>query len=552
MGQETLVGLIGESIRTNWTRRALSDWEGVTLTYGQVAERVAYLHELFKACHVEPGDKVALLGRNSTAWGVTWMAAVTYGAAIVPILPDFRPDDIHHIVNHSDAVLLFSADSLFTGLDASQMRELKAVVSLGDFRVLASRKESVARSLADLAARLPGARVPLGDSTRLERSPVGGEQLAAIVYTSGTTGFSKGVMLPHRSLLANMRYAQANMPLEPGDTIVSFLPLAHAFGVAFEFLFPFLSGCSITFLAQTPSPQVILKAFGQIRPRLILSVPLVIEKIYAKRLRPILEKETTKLLMKLPPVRRILDRKIREKLIGVFGGRFREIVIGGAALNGDVERFFRRIDFPFTCGYGMTECGPLISYAGWKEHRTPGVGRAVDTLEVRVDSADPSAVPGEILVRGANVMTGYYKNAEATAAAIDAEGWLHTGDLGVIDRDGFIFIRGRSKTMFLGASGHNIYPEEIEAKLNSLPFVGESLVLERGGKLCALVYPDFERVDLVKLHERDLGARMEKNRLALNRTLPAWAAISRIDIYSEEFQKTPTKKIKRFLYAGTA
>ncbi len=552
MAQETLVDLIRENIRASWTRQALSDWEGATLTYGQTAERIAYLHELFRACHMAPGDKVALLGRNSTAWGVTWMAVVTYGAVVVPILPDFRPDDVHHIVNHSDASFLFVADSLFTGLDAAKMRELKAVLSLGDFRVLASRKESVSRSLAEVAARLPGRRVPYPDPSRLEWTGVAGDQLAAIVYTSGTTGFSKGVMLPHRSLLANVRYAQANMPLEPGDTIVSFLPLAHAFGVAFEFLFPFISGCSITFLAQTPSPQVILKAFGQIRPRLILSVPLVIEKIYAKRLRPTLEKEAMRILMKIPPARRILDRKIREKLIGVFGGRFREIVIGGAALNGDVERFFKRIEFPFTCGYGMTECGPLISYAGWKEHRAAGVGRAVDTLEVRVDSPSPSTVPGEILVRGVNVMAGYYKNPDATAAAIDADGWLHTGDLGVIDADGFIFIRGRSKTMFLGPSGHNIYPEEIEAKLNSLPFVGESLVLERNGKLFALVYPDLERVDATKLHERDLVTRMEKNRLTLNRRLPAWAAISRIDVYSEEFQKTPTKKIKRFLYAGAA
>ncbi len=552
MGQETLVDLIGESIRANWMRQALSDWEGTTLTYGQTAERIAFLHQVFRTCHLAPGDKVALLGRNSAAWGVTWLAVVTYGAVIVPILPDFRPDDVQHIVNHSDAMLLFVADSLFAGLDEAQMRELKAVVSLNDFRVLASRKESIGRSLADVAARLPGARVPLPDPARLERTPVASDQLAAIVYTSGTTGFSKGVMLPHRSLLANVRYAQENMPLEPGDTIVSFLPLAHAFGAAFEFLFPFTSGCWITFLSQTPSPQVILNAFGQVRPRLILSVPLVIEKIYAKRLRPTLEKETTKILMKIPPLRRILNRKIREKLVGVFGGRFREIVIGGAALNGDVERFFRRIEFPFTCGYGMTECGPLISYSGWKHHRTAGVGRPVDTLEVRIDSADPSKIPGEILVRGVNVMSGYYKNPDATAAAIDPEGWLHTGDLGVIDADGFIFIRGRSKTMFLGPSGHNIYPEEIEAKLNSLPFVGESLVLERNGKLFALVYPDLERVDAMKLHERDLVARMEKNRLAVNRELPPYASISRIDVYSEEFQKTPTKKIKRFLYAGTA
>ncbi len=548
--QENLVGLIGESVRRNWTSPALADWEGTGLTYGQVADEIARLHEVFRICHVAPGDKIALLGRNSASWAVVWLATVTYGAVIVPILPDFRPDDVHHIVNHSDAMLFFVADALFAPLDPGQLRDVGAVFSLADFRLLHCRKESLAKSL-EAAARSPrGRRFPDPEHFRLV--DVEDARLAAIVYTSGTTGFSKGVMLPHRSLLANVVFAKANMPLEPGDTIVSFLPLAHAFGCAFEFLFPFASGCAITFLAQTPSPKIILDAFGAIRPRLILSVPLVIEKIYAKRLAPALEKETTKLLMRIPPVRRILQRKIKEKLVAVFGGRFREIVIGGAALNGDVERFFRAIGFPFTCGYGMTECGPLISYAGWRDHKLGGVGRKVDTLEVRIDSADSQRVPGEILVRGVNVMAGYYKNPEATAAAIDADGWLHTGDLGVIDAEGTIFISGRSKTVILGPSGQNIYPEEIEAKLNSLPFVAESLVIERNGRLFALVYPDLERVDQLRLDERELVQRMEKNRLTLNRVLPSYASIAKIDVYSEEFQKTPTKKIKRFLYSGAA
>jgi long-chain acyl-CoA synthetase len=548
--QNNLVGLIGESVRRNWTRPALADWEGTGLTYGQVADEIERLHEIFRVCHVAPGDKVALLGRNSASWAVVWLATVTYGAVIVPILPDFRPDDVHHIVNHSDAVLFFVADALFAPLDPGQLRDVGAVLSLADFRLFYCRKESLAKSLETAAQSPRGRRVP--DPEHFRPADVEDDRLAAIVYTSGTTGFSKGVMLPHRSLLANVVYAQENMPLEPGDTIVSFLPLAHAFGCAFEFLFPFTSGCAITFLAQTPSPKIILDAFGAIRPRLILSVPLVIEKIYAKRLAPVLEKETTKLLMRIPPVRRILQRKIKEKLVAVFGGRFREIVIGGAALNGDVERFFRAIAFPFTCGYGMTECGPLISYSGWRDHKLGGVGRKVDTLEVRIDSADPRAVAGEILVRGVNVMAGYYKNPDATAAAIDADGWLHTGDLGVIDAEGTIFIRGRSKTVILGPSGQNIYPEEIEAKLNSLPFVGESLVLERNGKLFALVYPDMERVDQLRVDERELVKRLEKNRLALNRILPPYASIAKIDVYSEEFQKTPTKKIKRFLYSGAA
>ena len=550
--QENLVGLIGESVRRNWTRPALADWEGKGLTYGQVADEIARLHEIFRICRVGPGDKIALLGRNSASWAVVWLASVTYGAVVVPILPDFRPDDVHHIVNHSDSVLFFAADALFASLDAEKLRDVAAVFSLTDFRALHCRKESLARSLADVLVPAREARRKQEPPERFQLAAVEDERLAAIVYTSGTTGFSKGVMLPHRSLLANVVFARDNMPLEPGDTIVSFLPLAHAFGCAFEFLFPFTSGCAITFLAQTPSPQIILEAFGKVRPHLILSVPLVIEKIYAKRLRPALEKETTKLLMKIPPVRRIVQRKIREKLVAVFGGRFREIVIGGAALNGDVERFFRAIGFPFTCGYGMTECGPLISYSGWRDHKLGGVGRKVDTLEVRIDSADPHAVAGEILVRGVNVMAGYYKNLDATAAAIDADGWLHTGDLGVIDAEGTIFIHGRSKTVILGPSGQNIYPEEIEAKLNSLPFVGESLVIERKGKLFALVYPDLERVDHLRLDERELVHRMEKNRLLLNRILPSYASIAKIDVYSEEFQKTPTKKIKRFLYSGTA
>ncbi|MGZ5380530.1 MAG: AMP-binding protein [Thermoanaerobaculia bacterium] len=550
--QQNLVDLIGESVRQNWTRPALADWEGRALSYGQAADEIMRLHEVFRICHVGPGDKIALLGRNSASWAVVWLASVTYGAVVVPILPDFRPDDVHHIVNHSDAVLFFVADALFTPLDAEKLRDVAAVFSLTDFRLLHCRKESLARSLADVLVPARDARRKQEPPERFQTAAVEDERLAAIVYTSGTTGFSKGVMLPHRSLLANVVFAKKNMPLEPGDTIVSFLPLAHAFGCAFEFLFPFTSGCAITFLAQTPSPQIILEAFGKVRPRLILSVPLVIEKIYAKRLRPALEKETTKLLMKIPPVRRILQRKIREKLVAVFGGRFREIVIGGAALNGDVERFLRAIGFPFTCGYGMTECGPLISYSGWRDHKPGGVGRKVDTLEVRIDSVDPRAVPGEILVRGVNVMAGYYKNPDATAATIDAEGWLHTGDLGVIDAEGTIFISGRSKTVILGPSGQNIYPEEIEAKLNSLPFVGESLVIERKGRLFALVYPDLERVDQLRLDERELVQRMEKNRLALNRILPSYASIAKIDVYSEEFQKTPTKKIKRFLYSGMA
>jgi long-chain acyl-CoA synthetase len=372
--------------------------------------------------------------------------------------------------------------------------------------------------------------------------------LAAIVYTSGTTGFSKGVMLPHNSLIANVKFAREHLPLGSGDPMVSFMPLAHSYGCAFEFLYPFAVGCHITFLGRIPSPKVIIQAFQAVHPRLVLSVPLILEKIYRKQLKPVVDKPTMKLLLKVPLIDGAIAAKICRKLSDVFGGVFEEIVIGGAALNPDVEAFLKRIKFPITVGYGMTECGPLISYTGWKTHRPQSVGTPVDTLEVKIDSEDPKNVVGEICVRGENVMYGYYKNDEATNQAIDQDGWLHTGDLGVVDEDGFIYIKGRSKDMILGPSGQNIYPDEIEAKLNNMPYVQESLVLDKDNKLYALVYPDLELVDAQKLTEADVKTKMEENRRTLNQTLPAYSVITRIDLYPEEFAKTPTKKIKRYLY----
>jgi long-chain acyl-CoA synthetase len=519
---------------------AFSDDGGDTWTYGDAAGRIRRLHALFRALHVKRGDKVALLGRNSSAWATAYLATLTYGATIVPILPDFRRDDTHHIVNHSDAVLLFVQESLALSLEAERMPGVKAMLSLEGFRVLAADRDRTARAAEEALA------APASDGGFEE---IAGSEIAAIVYTSGTTGFPKGVVLPHESLLVNVRFARRHMPLAPGDTVVSFLPLAHAFGCTFEFLFPFASGCHVTFVNQLPAPQVLLRLFQEVRPRLILSVPLVLEKIYRKQIRPVLEKPSTRFLMRIPALRRRIGAKVRAKLVTAFGGNFREIIVGGAALTPEVEAFLHEIRFPVTVGYGMTECGPLISYAGWAEHRPGSVGRVIDALEARIDSPRPRSEPGEVLVRGSNVTTGYYKNPDATREAIDDDGWLHTGDLGLFDAAGFLTLKGRCKTMLVGPSGENVYPEGIEAKLNALPFVGESLVLEKGGKLVALVYPDLERVDAEKVGEADLVRKMEENRLFLNGSLPPYAAISRIDLWPEEFVKTPTRKIKRFLYS---
>lgn len=538
--EESLTGLLAASLAAHRERPAFTDDGGPTLSYGDVAARVARLHALFRALRVRKGDKIALLGRNSSAWGTVTLSALTYGAAIVPILPDFKREDVQHIVRHSDAVLLFVQDALASGLEYDRMPDLSATLSLESFQVLyAARGRSGHAAEAALAA-------PAG-APRFEEIPL--REIAAIVYTSGTTGFSKGVILPHESLFVNVRFAMRHMPLDAGDTIVSFLPLAHAFGCAFEFLFPVASGCHITFVNQLPAPAVLLRVFQRVRPRLILSVPLVLEKIYRKQIRPLLDRPVPRLLLRVPLLRRRLGARVKAKLSTAFGGSFREIIVGGAALSPDVEAFLMEIGFPLTVGYGMTECGPLISYAGWTEHRAGAVGRIIDALEARIDSPDPRTIPGEVLVRGRSLFAGYHKNPDATREAIDPDGWLRTGDLGLLDTGGFLTLKGRCKTMLLGASGQNIYPEEIEAKLNALPFVGESLVLEKGGRLAALVYPDLERVDAERVSEADLVHRMEENRDALNALLPPYAAVSRIDLWPEEFVKTPTRKIKRFLYS---
>lgn len=550
MLEENFVEMIHGSIKKNWDLPAFTNYGESAITYGEVAEKILWCHCLFKKIGVKEGDKIALIGKNCTNWAITYLAAATYGAVIVPVLPDFHTDDFHHIVNHSDSVLLFVSNSIFEKLNEGKMPELAAIFSLEEFELLHTKKKTFAKHVekvdSEFLAHIEG---PL-TAENFEVAKVTNDKLGGILYTSGTSGFSKGVMLPHNSLAANTRFAMNNIALKAGDPILSFLPLAHTFGCTFDFLFPVCVGCHVTFLGKIPSPKILIKALGEVRPRLILSVPLLIEKIYKSRLKPALDKTAVKVLTKIPLVSSAILKKIRKKLVDVFGGNFIEIVIGGAALNEEVERFLRKIKFPYTVGYGMTECGPLISYTGWPKNKFQAVGRLMDTLQIRIDTTitDKDDGTGEVQVTGENVMDGYYKNEDATRSAIDDEGWLRTGDIGYIDDEGFIYLKGRYKDMLLGASGQNIYPEEIEARLNNLPYVEESLVIEKEKKLVALVYPNMDAVDAEELGEEQVQEKMEANRQTLNAQLPAYSRVIKIELYPEEFEKTPTRKIKRYLY----
>ena len=543
---------IGQSLRHNWDVPCFSDLGGGTLTYGEVARRVARLHRLFEALEVRAGDRVGLVGRNSIHWAVVYLATVTRGAVIVPILPDFTGSEIEHIVRHSGCKLLFLADAAADAVDCDKMPSVEAAVRLRDFTGLSGDDKRTVAALVALAAPFGDGEAPRS-AAELKLPLVGGDQLATIVYTSGTTGFSKGVMLTHRALMVNVRFFQDHVSLQPGDNIVSFLPLAHAFGCAFDFLAPYFAGCHVTFVEKIPTPKVLLAAFAELKPVVVMSVPLIIEKIYRNRVKPQLESANIQFMLKLPGLRAFVHKKIRDALYEAFGGRYRELVVGGAALNRDVEQFFRKIGFNLTCGYGMTECGPLISYSVWSENPPIGsVGKIIPYLECRIDGAQKPGDIGEVLVRGENRMLGYYNDEDATAASIDKDGWLHTGDLGRFDADGFLYLTGRSKNMILSASGQNIYPEEIESQLNNMPCVEESLVLERDGKLMALVYPDLESVDRACLKGGQVEVRMEANRQELNLKLPGYAQIARLKVLYEEFEKTPTKKIKRRVYDAFA
>ena len=545
MLKENYTRFVWNSILENWDRTVFTNYGSGSYTYSEVGRTIYYMQKLFGKCGLKKGDKIALLGKNCAEWAIAYQAIVTYGAVVVPILPNFTPNDVQHIINHSESVSLFANKANWDVLDEENMPRLKSVVSLDDFAPLFTQNKQSAEHINKFKSLLSK---PFGKE-KLPKQIITNAELFAIIYTSGTTGFSKGVMLTHNNITGNMVYSRANMPLVPGDHILSFLPLAHAYGCTIEFLYPFTSGCHITFLGKMPTPQLLLKAFAEIKPRLILSVPLIIEKILKKQIKPVLEQTKVKFLMIIPFMDSIILGKIKTKLTESFGGNFHEIVIGGAALNEEVQEVLRKAGFAFTIGYGMTECGPLISYAGWREARFNSAGRCVDQLQMRIDSPDPENIVGEILVRGENVMKGYYKNEKATHEIIGRDGWMHTGDLGTMDSDGFLYIKGRSKSMILGPSGQNIYPEEIEARINAFPLVQESIVVDRKEGLVALIYPDMEMVDAKKMKEHSLESIFEVYRKHLNREIPNYMQVVRFQVVSTEFEKTPKRSIKRFLYS---
>ena len=547
--EKSFIALIEKSIKKYWDANSLTDYKGVTYQYKDVARKIEKLHIIFEESGIKPGDKIAVCGRNMSHWGVTFLATVTYGAVIVPILHEFKPDQVHNIVNHSEARLLFVGDVVWEGLDESAMPTLEGIVQVNDFSVLVSRSERLTYAREHLN-ELFGKKFP--KNFRKEHiayykdSP---DELLVLNYTSGTTSFSKGVMIPARALWSNMMFAIHALPQKPGNRLVSMLPMAHMYGLAFEFLYQFISGCQVFFLTRMPSPKIILQAFAEVKPSLVIAVPLIIEKIIKKNVLPKLETPTMKFLMHVPLVCDKIREKVREQLMNAFGGEFYEIVVGGAAFNQEIEAFMRSLEFPYTVGYGMTECAPLICYEDWKKFKAGSCGKAVENMEVKVLSPDPQNIPGEIICRGDNVMLGYYKNEEATKEVIDEDGWMHTGDLGVIDENGYVTIKGRSKNMLLGPSGQNIYPEEIEDKLNNMPYVNESIIIQAlDGKLAALVYPDFDLAFSQGMTEKQVEEQMEANRVALNTQIAAYEQVARVKIYHEEFEKTPKKSIKRFLY----
>lgn len=553
MNEMSFNALLEQSVKKNWNLDALSDYKGETFQYKDVARIIEKLHIIFEYSNIKPGDKVALCGRNSSNWGIAFYATVTYGAVAVPILPDFMPEQVHAIVNHSEAKLLFVGDLVWKNLNAEEMPNLDGIINIPDFSFLVSRTEKVEYARENLN-KLFGERFPKKflpeDISYYKDSP---EELAIINYTSGTTSNSKGVMIPYRALWSNVRFAidEIGKNLKAGDDVISILPMAHMYGMAFEFLFEFCQGCHVHFLTKNPSPSLLFAAFAEIKPRLILAVPLIIEKIIRKAVLPKIQGTTVKMLLRVPVVRQKIKDKICAQLRNAFGGNFYEIIIGGAAFNREIETLMHDIGFNYTVGYGATECAPILSYADWKEFKLGSCGKAVPRMELKIDSNDPENVVGEILAKGTNVMLGYYKNEEVTAQTLK-DGWYHTGDLGIIDKDGFVYIKGRSKNMLLGANGQNIYPEEIEDVLNNLTLVNECIVIQKGDKLYGLVYPDFDEAKNMGLNtDEDIQKLMEQNRNELNTLVPPYAKLAGIKIVHEEFEKTPKRSIKRFLYLNT-
>ena len=553
MIQENFIKIYENSFKENWSLPALTDYsKNVTFTFEDVAKEIARIHILFEECQIRRGDKIALIGKDSARWCIVYMAAVTYGAIIVPILQDFNPNDVHHIINHSESVFLFVSDRIWDSLEEDKIEEIRGVFSLSDFRCLHQRDgESIQKLMKSMDEKM-AEKYPKGFSKNdIKYAELDNDKVVLLNYTSGTTGFSKGVMLTGNNLAGNVTYAKTLDLMYRGDRELCFLPLAHAYSCAFNFLVPMAVGAHVYMLGKVPSPKILLKAFEEVKPNLILTVPLILEKIYKKMILPQLSKTTMKLALNIPLLDSRIYAQIRKHLVDAMGGRFREVIVGGAAMNQEVSDFLYKIKFPFTIGYGMTECEPLISYDHNYEYVPGSCGQVLKgIMEVRIDSDDPYNKVGEIQVRGENVMKGYYKNEEATKNAFTEDGWLHTGDLGTIDADNRIFIRGRSKTMILGASGQNIYPEEIESKINNLPFVMESIVIEKNGKLVALVYPDYDTVDGTGISHTDLPVIMEQNRVELNKQLASYEVVSEIQLYPTEFEKTPKKSIKRYLYSN--
>lgn len=542
---------VQKSIIDHWDLDALTDFKGQTLQYHDVARKIEKLHILFENSGVVKGDKIALAGRNSTNWAVAFLATLTYGAVAVPVLHEFTADQMHNIVNHSEAKLLFVGDVVATTIDATKMPALEGIIYIPDYSLVLSRTDKLTYAREHLNEMF-GKKYPKYFRKEhvnyyIEENP---DELALINYTSGTTGFSKGVMIPYRALWSNLDFAMGVLGphVSPGAHIISILPMAHMYGMAFEFIFEFCCGCHIYYLNRMPSPAIIAQAFAEIKPKVIIAVPLVIEKIIRKRVFPKIQNNKMRLLLNMPVINKKINQKIKEQVAAAFGGEFYEIIIGGAAFNREVETFLTRIDLPFTVGYGATECAPIITYADYKDFVPTSCGKAVVHMEVKIDSHDPQNVPGEILARGLNVMLGYYKNEEATRETLDKDGWYHTGDLGLMDAEGNVFIKGRSKNMLLGSNGQNIYPEEIEDKLNSMTMVTESVVVQDGDKLVGLVFPDFDEAKNLGLNNDDLVNLMEQNRQQLNAILPAYSKLSSIEIHAEEFEKTPKKSIKRFKY----
>ena len=546
--EHQFIDYIEQSIIKNWDKDALTDYKGITLQYKDVARKIAKFHIVLESAGIQPGDKIAVCGRNSAHWAVTFLATITYGAVIVPILHEFKADNIHNIVNHSEAKLLFFGDQAWENLNEDAMPLLEGIALLTDFSPLVSRNEKLTYAFehrnAIYGRQYPKNFRPEHICYRKDHP----EELAIINYTSGTTGYSKGVMLPYRSLWSNVAYCFEMLPVKPGDHIVSMLPMGHVFGMVYDFLYGFSAGAHIYFLTRMPSPKIISQSFSEIKPRVISCVPLIVEKIIKKDILPKVDSTIGKLLLKVPIVNDKIKSLARQAAMEIFGGNFDEIIIGGAPFNAEVEAFLKKIGFPYTIAYGMTECGPIICSSRWETLKLASCGKATSRMEVRIDSPDPKTHAGEIVCRGMNMMLGYYKNPEATAQIIDANGWLHTGDLGTLDEEGYVTVRGRSKNLLLTSSGQNIYPEEIESKLNNMPYVAESLIVLQHEKLVAMIYPDFDDAFAHGLQQTDIQKVMEQNRIELNQQLPNYSQISKIKIHFEEFEKTAKKSIKRFMY----